>query len=198
MQKQTVTSDKRTAIMAATLDLIAASGFHGAPTSEIAARAGVGVGSIYRYFKDKEALIHEVFKEVSETIKIEMVRGHDPQVPLREQYIGLCHNLFRYLYAHPKFFSFTEQYFNSPYGLQHKRSLIEKEAAGKEGGHPIGELFTRARKNQVIKDLPQQVIGALTMGPIIFLIRDIHNDLLAYSEVLVMQVIEATWDGIKR
>jgi AcrR family transcriptional regulator len=50
-------TDKRAALLEAALELFAENGFHGAPTSLIAERAGVGVGTIYRYFKDKDELI---------------------------------------------------------------------------------------------------------------------------------------------
>lgn len=198
MQKQKGKSDKRTAILTASLDLVAANGFHGSPTSAIAARAGVGVGSIYRYFKDKEELIHEVFNGLSEKTETEISKGFDPNASFREQYFCLCGNFFRYMYDHPKLFAFVEQYFNSPYGIQRKRSLIEKEAAGGKGGHPLSAFFVRARKERVIKDLPQQVIGALTIGPIMFMMRDIHNELLTYSEDLGRQVVETTWEAIRR
>lgn len=197
MPKQTALSDKRTAILEAARDLIAANGFHGAPTSAIAARAGVGVGSIYRYFKDKEELIHEVFNGLAEKTETDILKGYDSNASFREQYLCLCGNFFRYMYDHPKLFAFVEQYFNSPYGIQKKRNLIEKEAAGEKAGHPLGAFFARAKKERVIRDLPHQVIGALTLGPIMFLMRDIHNELLVYSEDLGRQVVETTWEAIK-
>ena len=58
-------SDKRTAILNAALNLFAENGFHGAPALQIAEKAGVGVGSLYRYFKDKEDLIHQLFKHIA-------------------------------------------------------------------------------------------------------------------------------------
>ncbi|MCJ7500817.1 TetR/AcrR family transcriptional regulator, partial [bacterium] len=56
--------DKRQAIMEAALDLFVELGFHGAPTSLIAKRAGVGVGTIYRYFQSKEELIHRIYDDL--------------------------------------------------------------------------------------------------------------------------------------
>jgi AcrR family transcriptional regulator len=63
--------DKRTLIMVTTLDLISEQGFHGTPISMIAQRAGIGAGTIYRYFANKEELINELFKE----IKREVIRA---------------------------------------------------------------------------------------------------------------------------
>ncbi|HQM90514.1 MAG TPA: helix-turn-helix domain-containing protein, partial [Syntrophales bacterium] len=50
-------SDKRDEILRAALELIAEHGFHGAPMAMVAERAGVGAGTIYRYFEGKDALI---------------------------------------------------------------------------------------------------------------------------------------------
>jgi AcrR family transcriptional regulator len=43
--------------MYATLKLITEHGFHATPVSMIASEAGVGAGTIYRYFESKEAII---------------------------------------------------------------------------------------------------------------------------------------------
>jgi len=48
--------DKRDDIVQAALELIAENGFHGAPMAMIADRAGVGAGTIYRYFENKDLL----------------------------------------------------------------------------------------------------------------------------------------------
>ncbi len=59
-------SDKRCAIVRATLDLVAEQGFHGAPMALVAERAGVAAGTIYRYFESKDVLINEVFHYLEE------------------------------------------------------------------------------------------------------------------------------------
>jgi AcrR family transcriptional regulator len=47
-------------ILAAAVELYAERGVHAAQTPEIAKRAGVSVGGLYRYFRDK----HEIFREL--------------------------------------------------------------------------------------------------------------------------------------
>ena len=56
--------DKRETILQAALELIAEHGFHGAPMSAVAQRAGVSAGIIYHYFASKEDLIHALYKQV--------------------------------------------------------------------------------------------------------------------------------------
>ena len=53
--------NKRDDVIQATLEIIAENGFHNAPTSLIADRANVGMGTIYRYFKSKDELIHAIY-----------------------------------------------------------------------------------------------------------------------------------------
>ena len=47
--------DKREAVLGAALELFVERGFHGTTVPEIAERAGVGAGTIYRHFASKEA-----------------------------------------------------------------------------------------------------------------------------------------------
>jgi AcrR family transcriptional regulator len=51
LAKREPVSDKREAIMAAALDLFVERGFYGTAVPEIAEKAGVGAGTIYRYFE---------------------------------------------------------------------------------------------------------------------------------------------------
>src|SRR5262245_28981195 len=56
-------SDKAEAIMAAALELFIKRGFYGTAVPEIAERAGVGAGTIYRYFESKEALVNAIYRQ---------------------------------------------------------------------------------------------------------------------------------------
>ena len=54
--------DRREAILAAALDEFSARGFAAARLDDVARRAGVAKGTIYLYFKDKEALFQELVR----------------------------------------------------------------------------------------------------------------------------------------
>ncbi|MCK5033837.1 MAG: helix-turn-helix transcriptional regulator, partial [Calditrichia bacterium] len=51
-------SEKREAILKATLNLLVERGFHDTPTSLIAKEAGVATGTLFHHFKNKEELIN--------------------------------------------------------------------------------------------------------------------------------------------
>lgn len=189
--------DKRIAILEATLELIAEQGFHNTPTSQIAEKANVGVGSIYRYFQDKDELIHKLFEYVIEKENENVLGEYNPKAPFRERYLYLCAQMIQFAAQHPKESSFLEQYFHSPYGLSRRREDVFKEQR-KHKKPPLAILFEAAIAQQVIKDLPPYILGALTFGPIFELIRDINAGIAPYDAELINRAVEACWDAIKR
>src|SRR4051812_22112226 len=58
-----IVDDKRARILAAALKTFADRGFHGTAVPEVAESAGVGTGTLYRYFENKEALVNEVYRD---------------------------------------------------------------------------------------------------------------------------------------
>ncbi|MCB9792960.1 MAG: TetR/AcrR family transcriptional regulator [Alphaproteobacteria bacterium] len=61
--------DKHEQIMRAAVAVFAEKGFHAARVSDIARKAGVADGTIYLYFKNKEALLLGVFEETMDRLR---------------------------------------------------------------------------------------------------------------------------------
>jgi AcrR family transcriptional regulator len=74
--------DKREDIIRVSLELIAEHGFHGAPMAMIADTAGVGAGTIYRYFESKDILITELFRELEGKIIVVLMDGYCEEKPI--------------------------------------------------------------------------------------------------------------------
>lgn len=67
------TSHTREKILAAALEVFSAKGFHGTTVDEIAERAGLGKGTVYRHFNSKKGLFSELIRlkvaELEETVQ---------------------------------------------------------------------------------------------------------------------------------
>lgn len=187
--------DKRDEIVRAALELIAENGFHGAPMAMIADKAGVGAGTIYRYFENKDVMITELFREIEERSYPVIKNGYSQQKPIRERFLHLCTGLMRYFIENPVDFRFLEQFFNSPYGVAHRR---DKLLGTKEGCDVFRDLFEDAISQQVMKDLPLVILFDLAFGPILALSRDHILGFVILDETLIDQTIAACWDGLKR
>lgn len=188
-------SDKRDDIIRAALELIAEHGFHGAPMAMIAEKAGVGAGTIYRYFENKDVLITELYRDIEDKIVTALREGFPSGKPLRERFLHIGTTLLRYFILNPLYFRYMEQYFNSPYGV----SLRKDKISNKSGDQNVFKsLLEEGIAQQVLKDLPLFVHFALAIGPLISLARDHVLGLITLDEALIVKSIEACWDGIKR
>src|SRR5690348_5979837 len=65
--------DKRRRILDAALQTFAAKGYHGTAVPEVADAAGVGTGTLYRYFAHKEALVNEVYRDAKQRLKVALL-----------------------------------------------------------------------------------------------------------------------------
>jgi AcrR family transcriptional regulator len=187
--------DKREEIVKASLELIAEHGFHGAPMAMIADRAGVGTGTIYRYFENKDVMIAELFEELEERLKSNLLEGYQTDKPIRERFLHVGTATLRYFIKNPLYFKFLEQFINSPYGVEHRR---DKLVGTKEGCDVFQELFADGISQQVMKDLPLVVLFDLAFGPLLALARDHILGFVTLDDVLITRTIEACWDGLKR
>ncbi|AMV73732.1 TetR family transcriptional regulator [Desulfuromonas sp. DDH964] len=188
-------TDKREEILHAALELIAENGFHGAPMAMIAERAGVGAGTIYRYFENKDVLINVLYQELESRIRPVLMVGYATDKPIRERFIHLGSAWLKYFIDHPLDFRYLEQFHNSPYGVEFRRDKL----LGKKGNCGVyQQLFAEAIAQQVMKDLPLASLFALAFGPLLAVARDHILGFIALDEDLIARITAACWDGVRR
>lgn len=190
--------DKRQNIIRATIKLIATYGFHGTPISMIAQEAGVGAGTIYRYFKDKDSLVLEIFQQVNGAFKAALLEEYDLHRPIRDRFLHLCHRVFQYGINNPYEFKFIEQFYNSPYGTNLRREKIFCNCGDAGQELPFKQVFDFGQTQQIIKALPFVALLALSMGPIVFLVKDSIAGLIQLDEATLNDTLAACWDAIRR
>ena len=193
---QTDLGNKRERIIHATIRLISEYGFHGTPISMITQDAGVGAGTIYRYFKDKDSLILEIFTQVNGAIKQTLLHGYDEGQPVRDRFLHLCRGIFQYGMKNPYEFKFIEQFYNSPYGTTLRRGRIFCNCGDTGQDLLLEQVFAAGQAQQVIKDLPLAALIALAIGPIIFLVKDSIAGLIQLDEATINNTMAACWDAI--
>jgi AcrR family transcriptional regulator len=192
------TKDKRQKIIRATIKLIAEYGFHGTPISMIAQEAEVGAGTIYRYFKDKDSLVLEIFQQVDGAFKESLLVDYDVRRPIRDRFLHLCRRVFQYGITNPNEFKFIEQFYNSPYGTNLRREKLFCHCGDAGQELPLKPVFDFGKTQQVIKDLPLVALLALSMGPIVFLVKDSIAGLIQLEEATLNDTLAACWDAIRR
>jgi AcrR family transcriptional regulator len=188
-------SNKRDDILQAALELIAEHGFHEAPMSVIAQKAGVGSGTIYIYFKSKDDLINEINRMLEKNILMVVEKDFPSNNDIKKRFFHLSKTVITYFIANPVHFRFIEQYFYSPYGeARHKERISGKN----EEFEIFRQLIEQGIKEKVLKDLPVFMHFALAFGPVVILARNHVFGLVELEDVQINQAIEAFWDAIKR
>src|SRR3954462_11728913 len=83
--RSTGQEDKRRLILDAAVRVFARKGFHASRVGDIAEEAGVAHGLLYHYFRSKEEVLEEIFRETWGLLVMETARIEQSDVPLREQ-----------------------------------------------------------------------------------------------------------------
>jgi TetR/AcrR family transcriptional regulator, repressor of fatR-cypB operon len=157
--------DKREAIMTAALDLFVERGFFGTAVPEIAERAAVGAGTIYRYFDSKEALVNAIYREQKLRFGHIALASFPSTAPMREQFRLLWTRMARFAIENPSSFIFLE--------LHHHARYLDAESRAVE--QRMTELFTRvvtsAQARGELRAGDPRVLMGLVMGGFIGVIR---------------------------
>lgn len=185
-------TDKRQAILDATLRLISQNGFHGTSISQVAKEAKVSHGIIYHYFVGKDELIDELYKSIVQKSAQAILKDWDEDQPVKTQIQQMLRNIIRYYVWHPQESAFSEQYIRSPY----HHADIEAEVG--KSYQPVLACFERAKEERIIKDLPQCVINILTFNVATSLAQKQASGQINLTNKLIEQVIETSWEAIRQ
>jgi AcrR family transcriptional regulator len=157
----------------------------------IAEKAGVGAGTIYRYFEHKEALINELFLEIKRKVMYAMLEVYDEKASFENRFKHLWMNLITYFMEHPQEFQVIEQHRYASYmsNLTREESFMIMS--------PVMLFFIEAKRAKAMKDMPVYTIISLSYGPITSLAKlqiDHHQKL---SRERIEQAADACWDAVR-
>lgn len=187
----TANSDKRAAILDSALFLLADRGFHGFSIKRLADGAGVAVGTIYLYFKDRDDVINQLHGEIIRHVAGKVFADHDTNLPLQEQYLRMMRNLWQFCLDNPETLYCKSQFDNLPPHLQRSQ---------REDTHaifaPILTLYAKGRESGLIRDLPDDVLSGLAIEPCFFLVRQHLRGFLDINDAMRDTVIAASWRAI--
>src|SRR6266849_3490553 len=190
-EENTQKGDKREAILQAALELIAEHGLQHTPMSLISKRARASAGIIYHYFESKDDLLESLYLRVKGDMSRAWLAADDPQQPLARRFQSLLLVIFRYCIAHPQEVAFLEQYESFPQAKPHDVQFQEK-------GKTLDGLIEDLRTQDLLKDLPLEVIGEFTLGMALRLARLSAAGVVSLDEATLTDVARACWDAIAR
>ena len=184
--------EKTTAILDASLKLFSENGFHATPMSLIASTANVGAGTIYRYYKNKDDLINELYKKTKKKMIDYVSVGFEEDTSLKDVFYRIWARTIEFCVNNPKEILFLEQFANTPFiSTETKNEILTFF-------EPLHELYANAVKNKEVEDIPIDIIKASLQGTTVTLFKMSMAGDLELTHELIKQSFETFWKGIKK
>jgi AcrR family transcriptional regulator len=184
-------TDKRDAILDAALELFGERGFHGTAVPLVAERAGVGAGTIYRYFDSKEALVNALYRQWKQAMLASVIDGFPIDQPLRTQFNALWTRWASFVLDHPKVALFLELHHHAPY-LDAESRAIEDRVLGMATA-----LVELGRAQGLIRDIPAPLLLALVHGMFVGLVRAHADGRLTITPDVIAASERCCWEAIR-
>ena len=193
---RTVPADNKEArkgdqIIQAALRVFAEHGLHGTPVPPIAAEAGVGVGTLYRYFDSKEALINAVFQDSKRRLKERLLSDLDLLHPSRSLFNTLWARLTAFAREEPDAFHFLE--------MQDHHSYLDPESRHQEQALliPLGMMVVIGQRTGLLNDIMKPDLAiALFWGAFVGVFKAERLGYLTLDDDDLTRARDACWLAI--
>jgi AcrR family transcriptional regulator len=184
--------DKRAAILAAALRLIARFGLHNTPMSAVAREAGVAAGTLYLYFPSKEAMINalyiDVLRERHQTMTGQLQSGGDAEIDPRAALWQAWNGLAQWHFDHVDESNLIDQCRASGILTAETREIEQQISA--EGIRDYGNAVAGG----ILWNMSPQIFWAIFAGPI-FLLAHMRDG----KEIEITdEVLRTTFDAVCR
>ncbi len=184
-------SRKREQIVRAALSVFAEHGLHGTPVPPIATEAGVGVGTLYRYFDNKQALINAVFQDTKKHLQERLLSDLDLMHPSRALFDTLWARLTAFAREEPDAFQFLE--------MQDHHSYLTDESRRQEHALliPLGMMVIIGQRTRLLCDhMKPDLAIALFWGAFVGVFKAERLGYLTLSDDDLKRARDACWLAI--
>ncbi len=183
--------DKREAILDAALELFVERGFYGTAVPEIADRAGVGAGTIYRYFESKEALVNTIYRQQKLMFANAVLDGFPLAATTREQFRTLWLRMAAFATEHPNAFVFLELHHHARYLDDDSRAVESRMQTLFTG------VITNAQARGELKQGPPHMLMGLVMGAFVGMIRSCVETASPLGEAEWTVAEQWIWEAVR-
>jgi AcrR family transcriptional regulator len=181
-------TDKAELILGAALELFERQGFDGTAVPELARKAGVGTGTIYRYFDTKEALLNALYQRWKSAYNDVVLAPCDPTIPMRARLGIYWRRMTGFARAEPRAVKFMEMHHHAAYLDATSRELSERYLAA------ATDFLDEGIRSGVLKPLPPQLAAVLMWGALIGLMKMYPT----LDDTVVAQVEDCLWDAVRK
>lgn len=146
------------------------SGLDGFSMQNLARAARVSPATLYIYFKDRDDLLFQVYREQVELMTDEVLRGFDPEGTFADGLRIQWKNRARHALDHPLEARFLEQVRHSPYFIPFQGRLAQTFS------DTMRRFAMNAIARKEMRPMPPEIFWSLVYSPLYQLIRFSQED----------------------
>ncbi|CAJ1773945.1 putative HTH-type transcriptional regulator [Aeromonas jandaei] len=183
--------DKKESIFNAAHEVLGERGFHGLSIAEVAKKAGVAAGTIYRYFSDKDDLIRQLHQHtILQCVPLVEAEVNFNEVSF-QQFRQLWLNIHAIFVNEPNALKCKLQYESSPLGAE-----LETNPVILAAWEPLDRFFEQGVEQGLFIDLPIRALQVLSLDSVMHLALQcrVHN--IKLTEEQLETAIRASWNAI--
>lgn len=185
--------EKETRILQSVINIAGRKGLAGITVTEISREAGLGVGTLYTYFKNKEEIIQATYFEVERKISQKAYEHFDAHLPIKDSLKKIYSNLLHYRLRHYDEDIFIDQYRQSAYV---QLNYAKQFKAFIDQNKQLYDLLTRGQQNgQIIKQTPELIISFI-YGSVRELSNVIAQKVIPLKKSTIDDSFSMVWKGI--
>ncbi|GLI85810.1 HTH-type transcriptional repressor FatR [Rossellomorea marisflavi] len=187
----TATLTKRQSIIHVALKIFSERGFDATTIPMIATEAGVGAGTIYRYFENKEVLGNHLFQD-NVTRFTESLRSNYPySSSIREQFHHIFSSMISFTTCNPHALYFIKMHSHAHF--------LNKDSLDcfSELTDLLGQFFEWGKTQEELKPLPSPVLFSIIYGAFLELQRIVETGDITPDASLLLDVEESLWNAIQ-
>ncbi|MCP1187733.1 TetR family transcriptional regulator [Priestia flexa] len=187
-----MTNNKQHDILSAALKLFAERGYDGTTIPIIAKEAKVGTGTLYHYFKSKEALVNFLFQSCVKKFSEVLQKNFPPSTTdVREQFHHVFFQMVKFAKTDINALLFIDLHVNQYY-LDEESNKVFNDFL-----NVLRVLLDKGKGQGIIYNLPSDALIAIVYGAFVRLYKIIEAGELEESEELINSVEERCWNAIR-
>lgn len=178
--------------MQAAIELFVKNGVHHTSMQALAKHAGVATGSVYTYFKNKEALICETFYDIAKESVAFSTQQYDFTASVKTRFYHLLRRRIQFDVAQPDKFRFISMCVYEPAIM----SMIKDVDLCKNS--PMAQVLTDGQAAHCIKNVPLDDLFYQVFGGVSSLLG---WRLVSHTPVVeedIEHMLDMAWDAIKQ
>ncbi|GLU52329.1 TetR/AcrR family transcriptional regulator [Dyadobacter frigoris] len=156
-------ANKEIVIKQKAIEMIVSQGFDGLSMHKLAKASGVSVATIYIYFKDRESLLQQLYKEESIKLADATLINFDPESHFDEGLKVQWLNRMNYCMENQISMTFMEQFKHSP--------MVDRSVMERRFIDAMSKFVHTAIAREELIPLPVEIYWSIAFGPLYQLVK---------------------------